>query len=202
MSFRKRNAPLISSTTGRSAIPSPNTQGPVTEDVSLRASQQASVPTTLPTPPRPGVRPSPLDGRPTISTGTQSLDSLLAGHAGFALGNSLLIEESGTTDYAGSLLRFYAAEGVVQGHRVHVVGMGEFWGRELPGVVGAADGTDDTKGGAERNEKQGKMKIAWRYENLGEFGASGSRGGNPFYFSFEYIFYSKPFFYCILIIYD
>jgi elongator complex protein 4 len=80
------------------------------------------------------------------------------------LGNSIIIGESGTTDYAGALLRFYAAEGVVQGHKVHVVGMGEVWGRELPGI--SEDRSDKRKEGKERAEK---MKIAWRYEGLGQF---------------------------------
>jgi len=125
----------------------------------------------------PGVRPSPLDGRPTTSTGTQSLDELLAGHAGFPLGNSLLIEENGTTDFAGALLRYYAAEGVVQGHAVHVVGVSEQWGRELPGLVGTAGGEVDKEKRVVMDKE--KMKIAWRYERLGEFeaGGAGSRGG-------------------------
>jgi hypothetical protein len=76
-----------------------------------------------------------------------------------------LIEESGTTDYAGALLRFYAAEGVVQGHKVHVVGMGEVWGRELPGI--SEDKGDERR--RESKERAEKMKIAWRYEGLGQF---------------------------------
>jgi hypothetical protein len=76
-----------------------------------------------------------------------------------------LIEESGTTDYAGALLRFYAAEGVVQGHKVHVVGMGEVWGRELPGI--SEDRGDEKR--RESKERAEKMKIAWRYEGLGQF---------------------------------
>jgi elongator complex protein 4 len=120
----------------------------------------------------PGVRPSPIDGRPTTSTGTATLDGLLAGHSGFALGTSISIEESGTTDYAGALLRFYAAEGLVQGHYVHVVGLPEQWGRELPGVVGDLDKSE------KKREASEKMKIAWRYERLGQFGAdSAARGG-------------------------
>lgn len=120
----------------------------------------------------PGVRPSPLDGRPTTSTGTTALDGLLAGHAGLALGASLLVEESGTTDYAGALLRYYAAEGLLQGHHVHVIGLPEQWGRNLPGVAGSTGGTDSSK-------TQDKMKIAWRYENLGQFGGGqASRGGH------------------------
>ncbi|KAH6722911.1 Elongator complex protein 4 [Leptodontidium sp. MPI-SDFR-AT-0119] len=120
-----------------------------------------------------GVRPSPLDGRLTTSTGTHSLDSLLSGHSGLALGTSLFIEENGTTDFAGALVRYYAAEGVVQGHHVHVLGMNEAWGRELPGV-----GVDDSSSRrAESRQNDEKMKIAWRYERLGEFGA-GSRDRN------------------------
>jgi elongator complex protein 4 len=145
-----------------------------------------------------GVRPSPLDGRLTTSTGTRSLDGLLAGHAGLALGTSLLVEESGTTDFGGTLLRYYASEGVVQGHHVHILGMNEGWGRDLPGVVeglktSRKDGSGSGEGENERdtssksndgaNNARGnggsaeKMKIAWRYERLGEFG-SGPRGAS------------------------
>ena len=61
----------------------------------------------------------------------------------------------------------------MQGHVVHVVGMGEGWGRELPGLVwgGGDDGREEGEGG--------KMKIAWRYERLGEVG--GSRGGSALF---------------------
>ncbi|KAF2873445.1 Elongator complex protein 4 [Massariosphaeria phaeospora] len=147
MAFRKRNIALSRGPTD-STTPQPE------------FSPSAPAPTQL----FPGVRPSPIDGRPTTSTGTLSLDGILAGHAGLPLGHSIIIEESGTTDYAGALLRFYAAEGVVQGHKVHVVGMGEFWGRELPGIAEAKN--DKRKEGKERAEK---MKIAWRYEGLGQF---------------------------------
>lgn len=134
--------------------------------------------TTSPSPPvqkavlAPGLRPSPLDGRLTTSTGTRSLDSLLAGHAGLVLGTSLLVQESGITDFAGSLLRYYAAEGVTQGHVVHVLGMSEGWGRELPGLGSGEKDEGRKAGGGEE-----KMKIAWRYERLGEFGAGAARGG-------------------------
>ncbi|KAH7398259.1 paxneb superfamily protein-like protein [Pyrenochaeta sp. MPI-SDFR-AT-0127] len=147
MAFRKRNVALSRASTGEDASNNP---------------LSPSVAPPVPAPP--GVRPSPIDGRLTTSTGTPSLDGILAGHAGLPLGNSILIEESGTTDYAGALLRFYAAEGLVQGHKIHVVGMGEVWGRELPGI--AEDKDDKRKEGRERAEK---MKIAWRYEGLGQF---------------------------------
>jgi elongator complex protein 4 len=118
--------------------------------------------------PAAGVRPSPLDGRLTTSTGTRSLDSLLGGHAGLALGASLLVEETGTTDFGGALLRYYAAEGVIQGHQIHLLGVTEFWARELPGLSNTGDDGTRIEG---KKAVQEKMKIAWRYERLGEFGA-------------------------------
>ena len=157
MSFRKRNIGL---TNPRDRDPGQiDTQTPAKDAPSRHI---------------PGVRPSPLDGRPTTSTGTQSLDELLSGHAGLALGNCLIVEENGTTDFAGTLLRYYAAEGVIQGHKIEIVGVGEQWGRELPGLVGEARG--DLERGAELSGDKEKMKIAWRYERLGEFGVGG-RGG-------------------------
>lgn len=123
----------------------------------------------------PGLRPSPVDGRATTSTGTATLDNLLAGHAGLALGCSLIIEETGTTDFAGTLLRYFAAEGVVHGHQVHVIGVREQWARNLPGLVGGTDADEKVD-----RKMEDKMKIAWRYERLGEFGTgiAGSRGGH------------------------
>ncbi|KAK2000648.1 paxneb protein [Colletotrichum falcatum] len=148
MSFRKKKVVLGSSTresVGKTIIPGQEVLPPV------------------------GVRPSPLDGRPTTSTGTASLDQLLAGHAGLPLGSSLLIEESGTTDFAGVVLRYYAAEGLLQGHQVHVLGPSEAWIGELPGLAKTS--------GSSRNKpesfKGGKMKIAWRYESLGNDPGSG-----------------------------
>lgn len=148
MAFRKRNIGI-----GRSA----------------RGEDQ---PSANPTQNVPGVRPSPLTGQPTNSTGTWSLDNLLGGHAGLPLGSLLLIEESGTTDFAGALLKFYAAEGVVQSQSVHVVGVGEQWTKELPGMIGAADSSTDAKSSSRVKVDEEKMKIAWRYERLGQHDAS------------------------------
>jgi elongator complex protein 4 len=147
MSFRKRNS-VVSATGDISSIAN-NIEKPILI----------------------GTRPSPLDGRLTTSTGTRSLDAVLAGHAGLTLGTSLLIEERGTTDFGGILLRYYAAEGIVQGHQVHVLGMSEIWARELPGLASVVWGP-----GANKRDPEDKMKIAWRYERLGEAG----RGGRSF----------------------
>ncbi|KAL7271049.1 Elongator subunit elp4 [Rhizina undulata] len=123
-----------------------------------------------PSPPPPGIRPSPIDGRSTTSTGAASLDALLAGHAGLPMGTSLLIEEPGTTDFSGVLLRYYAAEGLVQGHEVTVVGVPEAWGRELPGVVEEpVEKKREVKEVPSATPAVERMKIAWRYERLGEF---------------------------------
>ncbi|KAK0934998.1 Elongator subunit elp4 [Friedmanniomyces endolithicus] len=113
-----------------------------------------------------GVRPSPLTSHSVTSTGTPSLDDILGGHSGLPLGSSLLIEESGTTDFAGALLRFYAAEGVCHGHIVHIVGLGDAWVRGLPGIA-EEKGSRRKAASADVDEK---MKIAWRYERLGQAG--------------------------------
>ncbi|KAI1352406.1 Elongator complex protein 4 [Xylaria sp. FL0043] len=122
------------------------------------------------TTPIPGVRPSPLDGRPTTSSGTASLDNLLAGHSGIPLGTSLLIGEHGTTDFAGMLLRYYAAEGLIQGHQIHVLGLHEGWRADLPGLS-----TESKSSGSSEASSGDKMKIAWRYESLGSASAARDR---------------------------
>lgn len=92
------------------------------------------------------------------------------------MGKILLIEENGTTEFAGQLLRYYAAEGIVQEQKIHVVGMPEQWGRTLPGLIGTSDILEGKRSDKRKDER---MKIAWRYERLGEFGAgiAGSRDG-------------------------
>ncbi|KAK5117332.1 hypothetical protein LTR62_005949 [Meristemomyces frigidus] len=141
MAFRKRNVPIGSSVN------------------SVIQPEQL-------TPPQ-GTRPSPLTLHPVTSTGTPSLDEILGGHSGLPLGSSLLIEENGTTDFAGVLLRFYAAEGICHGHILHVIGAGEGWVRELPGV---ADEKSSRKSAGGSGGESEKMKIAWRYESLGQAG--------------------------------
>lgn len=120
----------------------------------------------------PGTQPSTVDGRLVTSTGVASIDGLFAGHGGQPLGASILLEENGTTDYAGALLRFYAAEGLMQGHHVYVVGQPEQWGRELPGL-----GSNMTTK-SDQITRDEKLKIAWRYEKLGQSSAEiTGRGG-------------------------
>lgn len=152
MSFRKRNAVISASSSVQAAVQS-------------RSETQLA----------PGLRPSPLDGRVTTSTGTPSLDSILAGHAGLPLGSCLLAEEHGTTDFSGSLLKYYAAEGLVQGHQVHVLGYPDAWKHELPAVAAKHENAS----GQSSTQANEKMKIAWRYENLASRNALGNdpKGG-------------------------
>ena len=145
MAFRKRNTPV-----GTPLSPTAQPERASTSNI-------------------PGVRPSPLTSHPVTSTGTASLDVLLGGHAGLALGTSLLIEESGNTEFSSVLLRNFAAEGICQGHVLHVVGVGEGWVRDLPSVAVDKSGS---KSGSSANEE--KMKIAWRYERLGQVGERGA----------------------------
>ncbi|KAH8172628.1 PAXNEB protein [Sarocladium implicatum] len=142
MSFKKRNV-VIGAPSGQQTAP--------------RQEKQLS----------PGTRPSPLDGRLTTSTGTASLDQLLAGHSGLPMGHSLFIEEASTTDFGGILLRYYTAEGLVQGHHVHVFGFDDSWRRELPGLDLTGGSKDDKRKSASTPASDDKMKIAWRYEALG-----------------------------------
>ncbi|KAF4555585.1 PAXNEB-like protein [Elsinoe fawcettii] len=125
----------------------------------------------------PGIRPSPLTGQPTTSTGITNLDSYLGGHGGLATGSSIFIEESGTTDFSGAILKFFAAEGISQGHHVQIVGVGEQWVRELPGLAGAGDSSKSEKNTSSKDED--RMKIAWRYERLGQHDNSRPGGIAP-----------------------
>jgi len=84
----------------------------------------------------------------------------MAGHSGLPLGTSLLVEESGTTDFSGVLLKYYAAEGLVQGHHVHVLGVSDAWRNDLPALSLPA------RPGKSQAPAEDKMKIAWRYESL------------------------------------
>lgn len=162
MSFRKRNVVL-----GSSAATGTSNDTPTTP-----SAPQEKTPVS-------GVRPSPLDGRLTTSTGTPSLDQLLAGHAGLPLGTSLLVEESGTTDFGGTLIRYCAAEGLVQGHHVHLLGYGEAWRRELPGLD-TGEKHKKTSGSARKDAtSDDKMKIAWRYETLGNSSSRNSLAQGP-----------------------
>jgi elongator complex protein 4 len=129
-----------------------------------------------------GVKASVQTSHPTTSTGSEHLDSLL-GHMGIPLGSLLLVEESGSTDFASILLRSFASQGVLHQRleangntKVVVVGQDEMWGKELPGVY--VDKKQKKKQKVEEEESKvtvgnlsntnKNMKIAWRYSRTAE----------------------------------
>ncbi|KAK6455486.1 Elongator complex protein 4 [Scheffersomyces xylosifermentans] len=139
----------------------------------------------------PGVRPSLITSQPTVSTGSSDLDKLLL-HQGLPLGHSLLIEESGTTDFAVVLLRAYASQGVLHNRVVkdqinaHViaVGVSPQWANDLPGLYKGSSkeqkkakilaneskvSVSNLSGTSTAPRSENDMKIAWRY---------GINGGN------------------------
>ena len=62
-----------------------------------------------------------------------------------------------------------------------MVGLRERWGRELPGLVAVSEQAKQKQKEKDRaTTADGKMKIAWRYERLGQFddGPAPSRGGS------------------------
>lgn len=126
----------------------------------------------------PGLKPSiVLSDIHCVSTGTKDVDTILV-HGGLPTGCSLLIEEDGSTDFSGVLVKNYVSEGIVQNRRCGkivnhciVVGMEENFGNELPDVYA---GNSKERKKKLVQEQEGKMsvsninagnelKIAWRY---------------------------------------
>jgi elongator complex protein 4 len=133
MSFRRYAPPKATPTSHNPGIPAEKTE-------------------PLPSGIKPGVT-------PLISTGTLTLDALLSPAGGLPVSSSLLIEEDGTGNYSGVILRQYAAEGVVQGNRVWVGGIGQAWWRGVPGL----SKEEKAKASDAVKQVEEKMKIAWRY---------------------------------------
>jgi elongator complex protein 4 len=104
----------------------------------------------------PGIRPSTLTSQPTVSTGSNDLDKIL-GHQGLPLGQSLLVEESGTTDFAGVLMKSFASQGIVHNRldpkasntHIIVVSLNTNWSKELPGLYK----------GSSRDQKKNKVLV-------------------------------------------
>ncbi|KAM8939994.1 elongator complex protein 4 isoform 2-T2 [Pelodytes ibericus] len=134
-----------------------------------------------------GTRPSVHNGQLLLSSGVPSLDHILGG--GLAVGTLLLIEEDMYSTYSNLLLKYFLAEGVVNGHEVYVASASEdptHILKDLPAPL-----TDEIpKLSASKTEKQApgtaednpeSMKIAWRYQNMPKVQSvptSSSRFGN------------------------
>jgi elongator complex protein 4 len=95
-----------------------------------------------------------------MSTGTATLDALLSQSSGLPISSALLVEEDGTGNYSGVVLRQYVAQGVVHGASVWIGGVGEGWWRGIPALAKQERNarTADTV-----KELEEKLKIAWRY---------------------------------------
>lgn len=122
-----------------------------------------------------GLRPSAANGHPVTSSGCNSLDTVLSGHGGIPLGCGILVQENGTTDFASVLLRYFAAEGLCQEQHLWIGGgLGEAWARDLPAATDAMQEEETS------NKKlEERMKIAWRYSSLGDFGTGLRPQGRP-----------------------
>lgn len=99
-------------------------------------------------------------------------------HLGLPLGTSLLVEESGTTDFASVLLRNFAAQGIMHNRidknvvncHVVVVGAPSSWAKDLPGEYKGTTKEQkknkiahDSSKVSVSNMAEKDLKIAWRY---------------------------------------
>lgn len=95
----------------------------------------------------PGIRPSPVSAAFATSTGSSDLDKVLT-HIGLPLGNSILVEEQGTTEFNSILAKLFVAQGIVHNrlggssntskesgntHAI-VISLNQMFGKELPGI--------------------------------------------------------------------
>lgn len=174
MSFRKRGE-LLSSRSAPLLGPSPVLAGRVPSRVpQVPVSKSPLTPKEDIIAENVAVRPSTVSSQPAVSTGCPDLDKLLV-HSGLPLGNSLLVEELGTTDFASVLLRGFAAQGVLHNRmdknsHVVVVGMPAAWANDLPGEYkGSSKDQKKAKIVADAskisvtNMAEKDLKIAWRY---------------------------------------
>lgn len=127
----------------------------------------------------PGVKPSiVLSNVYCVSTGSKDIDTVLV-HGGLPVNQTLLIEEDGSTDFSGVLVKNYVSEGIVQNRRTGkvvnhciVIGMDASFGNELPDVY-AGNSKERKKKLVQENEgklsvsnitnSNNDLKIAWRY---------------------------------------
>lgn len=113
----------------------------------------------------PGTKPSVITSHLTTSTGSKDLDKILV-HQGIPLGTSLLIEENGTTDFASTLIKLAASQGLVHNRldprtpntHLVVIGCDPNWAHTLPGVYKSS-----SRRSVAKPEVNNNLKIAWRY---------------------------------------
>ncbi|AGO10656.1 AaceriABR188Wp [[Ashbya] aceris (nom. inval.)] len=149
----------------------------------------------------PGLRPSPATSHPTTSMGCADMDRLL-GHMGLPLGEMLLVEEQGSTDFASVLGKLFAAQGAAhnradsrsaqRGKNTHVVviTLNTQYAKELPGIFQGSRkevkksriSQEESKvtvqnlvgTGTQPPTRSQDLRIAWRY-GLGDNGGATKR---------------------------
>ncbi|CCE64675.1 hypothetical protein TPHA_0I01710 [Tetrapisispora phaffii CBS 4417] len=132
----------------------------------------------------PGVRPSPATSHPTTSTGCFDLDKLLL-HSGLPLGNTLLLEEMGSTEFNSIISKLFIAQGVVYNrteptkNNTHtiLVSLNHGLAKDIPGIYkGSKRDIKKSKISEEESkvtvqnitghssaQRSRDLKIAWRY---------------------------------------
>ncbi|MCL4132765.1 UNVERIFIED_CONTAM: hypothetical protein GTU68_062340 [Idotea baltica] len=108
----------------------------------------------------PGTKPSVHNSQLLISTGIPSFDFILGG--GLPVGSILLIEEDTFDIYSKLFMKFYLAEGLLNGHLLHLASLDEIPGqiiKELPAP------SNEQKPGLQSDGSDETLKIAWRYQN-------------------------------------
>ncbi|BDA42805.1 Elongator complex protein 4 [Coccomyxa sp. Obi] len=101
-----------------------------------------------------------LHSQTLISTGLADLDRILGG--GLPLGAILVLFEDAYSPHGSTLLRYFAAEGVVCGHRVHWAGAAVPEPKSLPSLAKSRSHSqqDDQEPGKQEDPK---LRIAWQY---------------------------------------
>ncbi|CCD24234.1 Elongator subunit ELP4 NDAI_0C05750 [Naumovozyma dairenensis CBS 421] len=127
----------------------------------------------------PGIRPSPVSANLVTSTGSEDLDKVLT-HLGLPLGNSILVQEQGTTEFNSILCKLFAAQGIVHNRldtvpgsksgntHLIVLSLNQGFAKELPGVYKGS--RKDVKKSM-ISEEQSKLSV----QNLNEQKATPQR---------------------------
>ncbi|GFO03063.1 elongator complex protein 4, partial [Plakobranchus ocellatus] len=120
-----------------------------------------------------GTRPSLYNNQLLISTGIPSMDNVIGG--GLAVGTVFLLEEDVYGSYSRLILKYYLAEAVLTKQSIFLSSVDESTEKlmkELPAPIdpNVQSGNNDTSsdsgcGTSNMNDKDDRMKIAWRYQN-------------------------------------
>jgi elongator complex protein 4 len=126
----------------------------------------------------PSTRLSSYNGQLLISTGIASLDTLLGG--GLPIGTVLLVHEDSMTEYGHLISKYFIAEGIANGsHSVLVASADRDPQSTLESLMSTSsrhrkqnEDNDDAASSSQpgAGAEGDKMKIAWRYQNLGKQG--------------------------------